>query len=253
VRRHAALWLLLASGACIEEQRYVVQNEAIVLTVDSAPVAVDDDGEPTLFLVERRFEFPITPPAEDAFGLLRMQAQGLMLPYPRLPWVRLSALEIELDYVIANLEERRVTAGMVVNGFNEFHEYAPGPDDFSQWERLFALAPLERRTGTLTERDLHEVAVDLATVVNGAPNSNLVVQFQSQSSRDERVKPFIPAVVPGLLGLRVGVLAAEAANVAVEISVRVQDHGGRLAERGKTRWQQPTPELFTPVVPEEEP
>jgi hypothetical protein len=44
----------------------------------------------------------------------------------------------------------------------------------------------------------------------------------------------------------------EAANVALEISVRAQDHGDRVPKRGEKLWMLPDPTPFVPVVPEEE-
>jgi hypothetical protein len=100
---------------------------------------------------------------------------------------------------------------------------------------------------------MDEIATDLATVVNGAPNSNLVVQFQSQSTRDPRVHRYIPDVIPALVAFRMGLQTGEAAPLELRVSVRVQDHGARVAARGEEAWELPTPADFVPVVPEEEP
>ena len=237
--------------ACVEEQRFLVENEAVALTTDATPVLVGDDDD-AFFVVERRFAFSIRPPTDAMLARLAESAGPLMLPYPRVPWVARKDVELQLDYVLANLEDREVSAGIQVNGFNEFHEYAPTPEDFSQWERRFVLGPKERVSGTITELEMDELAIDLATVVNGAPNSNQVVQFQSQSGRDPRVAPFIPAVVPALVGVRAGITASEAADVVLEITIRAQDHGDRIPSRGEARWELPTPELFAPVVPDED-
>jgi len=94
--------------------------------------------------------------------------------------------------------------------------------------------------------------VDLATVVNGAPNSNLVVQTISQSGRDERVSPYIPSIIPGLVGIVASITSSAAQSITVELSVRAEDHGDRLAARGEKSWQLPIPARFIPVVPEEE-
>ncbi len=252
MRSSRAQLLLLSLLACgIEEQRYVIENEAVALTRATAPAFVDDDGN-GFYMVERRFEFPIEPPGDPALQTLSMGAEGMMLPFPRLPWVSDDAFDISLDYVLANLEGRQVTAGMAINGANEFFEYAPALTDFNQWERRIELGPKERVVGHITELEMREIAIDLATVVNGAPNSNQVVQFQSQSGRDSRVRKYVPKVIPELIALRVGVFANEAANVVLEISVRIQDHGERLVARGEDRWDLPMPMLFIPIAPEEE-
>jgi len=244
--------LLFSLWACgIEEQRYVVENEAVALTRSTAPAFVDDDGN-GFYVVERRFEFPIEPPGDPTLQALTMSAQAMMLPFPRMPWVNDKDFDISLDYVLANLENRALTAGITLNGANEFFEYAPAVTDFNQWERRIELGPKERIIGHISELDMQEIAIDLATVVNGAPNSNQVVQFQSQSGRDGRTRRYIPKVIPELIALRLGVSANEAANVVLEVSVRIQDHGERLVERGEDRWDLPMPMLFVPVAPEEE-
>ena len=250
--RLCSILLFASLAACgIEEQRYVIENEAVALTENTAPAFVDEDDN-ALYLVERRFEFPIERPGNQTLQSLTERAQGMMLPFPRLPWVEQDDFEVTLDYVLANLEDRQITAGIVLNGANEFFEYAPGPQDFNQWERRIELSPKERVTGSISALEMDEIAIDLATVVNGAPNSNQVVQFQSQSGRDSRIKRYIPAVIPALIALRAGVLSTEAANVVLELSVRIKDRGDRLTKRGETRWEQPMPMLFVPVVPEEE-
>lgn len=253
-KRTSLFLLCMTACACgITEQRYVVQNEAVVLTEDAAPVVPAEDDEDAIFLVERRFELPIEPPADNTLQSLTEKSQGMGLPFPRLPWVEQADLEMTLDYVLANLDDQPVTAGIVINGANEFFEYAPGPLDFNQWERRVELKPKQRLTGSISELEMDEIAIDLATVVNGAPNSNQVVQFQSQSGRDPRVKAFVPKVIPALIAFRAGLLTNQAANVVLELSVRVEDRGDRLARRGDERWEQPEPMLFVPVVPEEDP
>jgi hypothetical protein len=238
--------------ACVViEERYLVENEAVAMSSDVAPAFVNEDDEP-IFVVDRRLEFPIRRPKANTLESLTQAANGMMLPFPRLPWVEREDMELRLDYVLANLENRPVNVGIQINGFNEFHEYAPGPVDFNQWEKRYLLAPKQRVTGTITELEMDEIAIDLATVVNGAPNSNQVVQFQSQSGRDPRVKRFVPTIVPALVGVRAGINSGEAAKVVLEITVRGQDLGDRLPARGEASWELPVPMLFAPIVPDED-
>jgi len=106
--------------------------------------------------------------------------------------------------------------------------------------------------GTVTELELDELAIDLATVINGAPNSNLVVDRMSQSSLDPRVMPFIPATIAGLTGVRAGIETGVARDLTLHVFVRVQDYGERAQKRGEPRWQLPEPAPFTPVSPDQE-
>jgi hypothetical protein len=124
-------------------------------------------------------------------------------------------------------------------------------------ERNHELDPGERRTLTVREEELDEMAVDLATVVNGAPNSNEVVYFENQSGHDERSQAYIPPVVPALVGLRTGLRvqagedATSAPPAALEIAVRVRDVRDRLVGVGQASWTLPEPAQFVPVVPEQ--
>jgi hypothetical protein len=233
----------------VEEQRYAIENEAVALTEDT-PVAFVNEDDDEIFIVTREFTLPVTPPKNSDLDKLAGQAEGL--PFPRAPWVSHDDVELTLDYTLANLGDDEVLASVIIDGRNEFNLYTPGPEDFHQWERRFLLGPKERVHGSVSELEMDEIAIDLATVVNGAPNSNLVVQFQSQSGRDERTRQYIPARVPGLVGFNAGIMTNEAANVALEISVRAQDHGDRVPKRGEKLWMLPDPTPFVPVVPEEE-
>jgi hypothetical protein len=241
----------LLASCVLTEQRYAVENEAVALTADTAPAFVTEDDD-EIFIVNREFELPITPPKNADLNRLTSEAEGRGLPFPRLPWVESGDLELELAYTLANQGDDTLIAGLILNGRNEFNVYTPAALDFNQWERRFELGPKERVSGVISELELDEIAVDLATVVNGAPVSNLVVHFQSQSGRDERVAEYIPDVVPGLVGLTAGIMTTQAANVVLEISIRAQDHGDRLAKRGEQRWELPEPTPFVPVVVDED-
>lgn len=238
-------------GACTQNQRYVFDNEPIALTSDTAATVASDDEDDALFIVERRFELPIVPLTDETRQSLREIARAVDLPYRRAPWVDSEAMAIEIDWVLANLDTQPVQVLVSLDGINEFHEYAPGPEDFHQWERRIQLDARQRVWGTITQEEMNEVAVDLATVVQ-APNSNLVVYFENLSSLDERIQPFIPARIPGLVGFRMGLTSGAARNVVLEISVRVTDHGERLSDPDEQAWNLPNPDLFTPVAPEAE-
>ncbi len=246
-----ALWLALGVSACLEEQRYDVIDEPVQLTADAQPTFVTDDDK-QIFRVDRLFSLLLTPPTQGDLDRLTAEAAGRMLPFPRLPWVNLHDLDLQLDYALTNQGGAPIVALITVNGVNEFFYYAPRPEDLHQWEWRVSLAPGQRVSGTVTEPELDEVAIDLATVVNGAPNSNLVVDAHSQSGRDPRVKPYIPSVIPGLVGVRAGLETARAEDLLLEVTIRVQDHGDRASKRGEKHWDIPPAQPFTPVVPEQD-
>lgn len=255
----AALALVLtAQLGCNDERRYVGDPllHQIALTETTPAAFAAEDAQ--LFVVEERIELDVEAPGEVALEDLRVAAERFEgLPFPRLPWVDREDLGIQVDFVLYNLDDEQRQIAVIVNGFNEFHEYEPGVTviddepvvDYAQWERLYALEPEQRIARTLREEDFDEIAVDLATVVNGAPNSNQVVFFENKSASDPLSEPYIPDVIPGLVGFRLGLRASAAANVLLEATVRVRDRGERLVEEGAEVFQA-TPEPFTPVAPE---
>lgn len=249
----------LALG-CQSEATFVNDGTVAFAMTEMTPALIETD-EAALYMVEYRVELPVRDPGDAEMQRRRDEAGGLENnPYERLPWVERNDLAIEIDYTIANMDDaEHGIVAVTVNGFNEFHEYSPSFTvdddevivDYAQWERIHDLEPFERESFTVREEQLDEVAVDLATVVNGAPNSNQVVYFANQSASDIRSRAFVPDVIPGLMGVRIGIRTEEAANLVVEASVRVRDVNQRLVEDDQPLLEL-TPELFVPVAPVEE-
>ena len=261
-----ALVVALAAG-CHMEQRYVTPEGGGVFTMaitETTPPYFMGE-EDALYLVEQRIELAIrAPDAAQLAALTGPDPLGRVHPFPSLPWVERGDVEMQVDFQASNLESEPVVISLVLNGINEFNEYVPGVQDdeealiidFAQWERTFVLMPGERRQMTVREEELDEVAVDLATVVNGAPNANQIVYFMNQSATDVRSQMFIPGVIPGLVGVRVGLrtestVDGHGARVALETSVRLRDVGDRVASTSETPWTLPVPVPFTPVPIEE--
>lgn len=243
---------LSASPGCAD-QAFVGEGNGVLafaLTADT-PAFVEAEGT-SLFLVEERALFPLRAPSEAQLASLAMDAEDL--PFPRQPWVRRGQYFIEVDFTITNLDDasRRVT--FTLDGINEFHEYVPGfviDDDevipeFHQFEETLVLAPFERRSGTVREELTDEIAVDLATVVDPrVTNANRIVHPDNQSASDPRALPFIPRIVPALVGLRAGLLATGAGNVVVELTFRIRDEADRIV-RSSRAWEVPAPVAFFP-------
>ncbi len=265
---HEARWgwgalavLLLACG-CTQSEQYVGTGGMyeFAMTADTPPMATTRDN--ALYMSELRIELPIRPPSSDTLAMLRAQAPGQMLPWSRLPWCQVHDYEIQVDWTVSNLDNNPAHVALTLNGFNEFDEYVPQFSineqdiipDFAQWERTFDLEPLGRKSGTIREEEMDEVATNLATVVNGAPNSNEVVYFENQSATDPRSQPYIPSVLPALTGFRIGMRAAGAVggpapNIVVEASVRIRDLHNRIMPNGQKSWTLPVPTPFFPVTP----
>ena len=262
-----ALASAAALGGCNLEQRYVMApggglyNAAITETTPAFLEAEED----ALFMVETRIDFPIHAPNAMEMSALWTDA---VMPFPRRPWVERDDYQIELELVVSNLEDSRVLTTITVNGINEFNEYVPSAQiidddlvvDFANWERTYLLAPGERRIVTVREEELDEIAVDLASVVNGmecGTLANEITYFMNQAGIDPRSTACIPALVPGLVGVKLGLrvqgpLGAPPPTVVVEASVRIRDVHDRLAAATETPWDvasESPPVPFTPPLP----
>lgn len=228
---------------------------AFAMTDATPPLVMTD--EESLYWVENRVEFPLTPPTAEELAELGTAAP---VPYATMPWVLLGDIDLEVDLVVTNLMDERRIVDITLNGINEFHEYVPSfvvDDDevivdFAQWERSVVIEAGEQYQVTITGRELIEVATDLATVVNGAPNANEVVYFENQSGiPDPRIDPYIPATIPGLVGMRLGIRSSSDTppSIVVEASVRLIDREHKVADDPddpETLWTPPAPAIFTP-------
>jgi hypothetical protein len=255
------LLVALAASGCNMEQRYVAPPTGGLYTAaitETTPIFLEAELE-ALVMVETRVLFPVHGPNEGEMTALL--AEPAVMPFPRRPWVERDDYQIEIDFVVSNLEDRRVNATLTVNGINEFNEYVPAAQiidddlviDFANWERTYVLGPGERRSVTVREEELDEVAVDLASVVNGMECmtiSNTITYFMNQSGIDPRSTPCVPMVIPGLVGVKVGLrtqigLGETPPRIVVEASIRIRDVRDRLAGAEEVSW--PTDEVSTPV------
>ena len=245
---------------CTAEEEYVGDTplHSFAVTADTPPFFASDEA--SLYIVEERVELPIEPPTDANLAALMSGAEDL--PYDRMPWIELGDLDLEVDWALTNLTDSAGRVAITLNGFTEFHEYMPSfvvddeevIPDFAQWERDLEIEPYQTRYGTIRMEELDEVAIDLATVANGAPNPNQVVYFENQSDHDTRVQSYIPSVIAGLTGFRIGLRAqglpdcgsATCGVYVLEVSVRVRDEDrDRLAVQGEEAWELPTPALLS--------
>jgi len=269
-----SLGLLLAAGCT--NQGFVGDTEGIVaFAMDETVPPLAVGRRTALFMVESRIELPLREPSAAEMNALTRGAGDVTIPWTRLPWAQEHDYEIQIDYVISNLEDHVVTTAFTVNGFNEFEEYVPSSSpgaegatlpDFSGYERTLVLQPFERHAGTVREEQMDEIAVDLATMVNGAPNTNEVLHPDNQSQHDPRSRMYIPEVIPALTGFRVGLRAESEVSegdigepptvsppprLVAEVSVLIRDEAGRIVSQSNA-WVLPVPTVFYPVVPVEE-
>lgn len=261
----------LATAGCVQQQHYVTPSGggvwAFAIDESTPPFFTSEDGD--VFLVEQRIEIPFRLPTAEELAALG-DVGDAQIPYATLPWLRRGDVELQIDYTLSNLAaDATVDVAVTANGFNEFHEYNPGIQivenevvpDFSGWERTLRLEPGARVSGTIRQEHFDEIAVDLATVVNGVPNANQIVHPQSHSAVDARSQMFVPDVIPGLVGVRMGLRAITGAGAApptlvMELTLRAYDLRGVYPRSGAdlatcrpegTCWTPPAPALFGPM------
>jgi hypothetical protein len=247
-----------ALAGCNLQQSYVEPNGQPVIQLampaNTPPLATS--RESVLYAVEENVYFPVRNPT-----MSERQALGAMHappPFARMPWVQRYDYEIEISLVITNVDTMTVTTTATINGINQFNWYLPGYSindnaivpDFSQWEHTWSLAPGQRQTVTVREEELDEVAADLASVVNTGVTfgmttgmtpmpitcsdiANEIVYFANQSNIDPRSHMCVPSVVPGLVGIVLGLRAegdpgSTAPAVAIEATIRLRDINNRL-------------------------
>lgn len=249
---------LAHAAACNHMDRRYLAPEgasvfAVAFTPDTPPFVMGE--EESLYLLETPVELPIRQPtaAEEA-------ALG------GAPWVREGDYAVEVTFTVTNLDtESSRFVGVTLNGINPEYEYVPGftidqedvIPNFAQWERTYVLDPGESRTVTVREEEVREITIDLASATS-TPEcqqiANQIVYFANQAGIDPRSTACIPEVVPGLVGLKLGLraLGAEPPPIVLEASVEVRDVHDRIAAPDQEPWEPPTPTLFTPPPPPEE-
>jgi hypothetical protein len=233
-----------------------------------------NDGELELFEAQLPVNLPIArpTPADEA------SLSGAVGPFDHHPWVTASDVSVQVTWTVANLEQTPVTVKILVDPWNEFGRYVPGVtqdgDDaipnLSGIDMPLLLAGTKgadsaasRAQGTFSYDDMNELATDFATAINiiksvkptttdGVVDDpriglvNHVFEFQNRSGRDPLTDPYIPAVIPGLLGFNISLETTAAANVAIEFTVETIDkNGNRVVPEGTKSTLQAPNRIYT--------
>jgi hypothetical protein len=168
---------------------------------------------------------------------------------------------------------------MLIDPWNEFVRWSPGVTVVNDeqttpnygYDLVFVVPGKSRVEGTLTTDDMHEIAIKLASAQNvlaspqaqpqppGMGNMNAfnstgivnnIFNPQNRSNANDPIyTPWIPPVIAGLTGFDLGLRTYEAANVAVEVTLDVQDlNGDRFVKADSTDPQLgPPPVTLSPV------
>jgi hypothetical protein len=239
----SACGIAIAATACMNTEANRALPPVIVAIAETTP-PLYEGGETKLFQVQAQMRLPMKKPDDD-----EAKALGKSPPYPRAPFLKASDVRYEVRFTLSNLDDTAHSVELLIDPWNEFARYRPGvvvgeegvTPNFSGFDRYFVIPPKQRIEGSLTPDDMRELSVDLATAMNildnppsadsGGPGAGaLINRAMNQQNRsnafDPLVTPYVPSVVPGLIGFDIGLRASETMNVAVEVYVDITDVAG---------------------------
>jgi hypothetical protein len=214
----------------------------------------------TMYEAQLPVQLPVKKPTGDR------GAAPAGTPYPHAPWLTVQDESLEVHFTISNIDPQDHNVWLLIDPWNEFVRWYPGVTVVNDEETVpnfgydlaFHVPAMSRVDGTLTTDDMHEIAIKLASTMNllaspqaqaaantppgqtvtfdAAGYANNIFNPQNRSnSGDPLYTPWIPPVIAGLTGFDLGIRTYEAANVAVEITIDLQDlNGNRFVEAGSS-------------------
>jgi hypothetical protein len=249
------------AGACTNDASdQVTPPVDLGMTDKMAPYY--SDGEITLYEVEVPVPLPVRKMTSADLKAVGAAPPGT--PYPRGVFLRAEDESVEIDFTISNIDGVQHDVWLLIDPWNEFVRWRPGvtvvDDDTTLpnygYDLEFTVPAYQRIQGTITSDDVHEIAIKLAAVEDllASPQAqggqaagsnfdataiaNNIFNPQNRSNSvppDLLYTPWIPPVVAGVTGFDLGLRTTEAANVAVEITMEVQDlRGDRFVPQDDT-------------------
>ncbi len=243
------MWLAAAiiSGCSNDSQ---VTHPSIVGMTDTTPPYYSV-GETTLYEVQVPVTMPMRAPNADETSKLGAPAAWYAaFGAPTAPFAKVDDVQTTIRFTITNLDDQQHAVELLVDPWNPMVKYDPQIEivsdeqttpDLSGYDRYYVLDKSARLVGTLVPDDTRELAMDLATVMNvntidtnlatdGNGLFNHTMNIQNRSSDvDLLIKPYIPQPqdVPAMVGFTLGLRSLTPMNVAVEVTVDVQDITGK--------------------------
>jgi len=226
-----------------------VTHPTIVGMTDTTPPYYNV-GETTLYEVQVPVTMPMrAPDATETAQLGPAPAYLASFGATTAPWIKVDDVQTTIRFTLTNLDNEEHAVELLVDPWNPEVKYQPGIEivsdeetlpDLSGYDRFYVLDPLQRLTGTLVPDDTRELGVDLATVMNinfmdpGDPDANGLFNhtfnLQNRSSdNDPLIAQYIPQPqdIPAMIGFTLGLRSLTPMNVAVEVTVDVEDMVGK--------------------------
>ena len=218
----------------------------------------------TMYEAQLPVALPVRMPSASEQAALGAAPAGT--PYPTGLWLSADDESVEVHFTLTNIDTTDHNMWLLIDPWNEFVRWSPGVtvvDDEEAtpnygYDLPFHVPAMSRVEGTLTTDDMHEIAIKLASAMNlinspqaqaaanappGTPSNfdtagyaNNIFNPQNRSNGgDPLYTPWIPPVIAGLTGFDLGIRTLEPANVAVEITIDVQDlKGNRFVTVGSS-------------------
>jgi hypothetical protein len=245
----SAMWVVAAmvSTGCSSDSQ--VTHPTIVGMTDTTPPYYSV-GETTLYEVQVPVPMPMrAPDADEAKTLGAPAAWYSAFGATTAPWAAVDDVQTTVRFTITNLDDETHAVELLVDPWNPQVIYKPGIEivsdeetvpDLSGYDRYYVLDKSARLVGTLIPDDTRELAVDLATVMNiqttdasdpdGNGLFNHTFNLQNRSTDgDALIQKFIPdpTTIPAMVGFTLGLRTLTPMNVAVEVTVDIQDISGK--------------------------
>jgi hypothetical protein len=247
-----AIAALPIAGGCANGAADQVSSPVALGMTDTTP-AYYSDGQLTLYQVQIPVRLPVR--RMTAADVQSVGAAPHGTPYPRGVFLRAEDEGVEVRYIISNVDGAPHNVWLLIDPWNEFVRWRPGVTVVNDevtvpnfgYDIEFVVPAKGRVEGTLTMDDMHEIAIKLASVenllaspqaqtqamgglgFNATPIANNIFNPNNRSNSvpsDPLYTPWIPPVIAGITGFDLGLRTSTPANVAVEITIDVQDLRG---------------------------
>lgn len=250
----SGMWLLAAMISGCSGDGQVTRPSIVAMTDTTAPYY--QAGQTTIYQVQVPVTMPMRAPnASEQAQLGPAPAFAAPFGASSAPWIKVDDVQTTIRFTLTNLDDAKHSFELLVDPWNPYVKYTPQIEiindeetmpDLSGYDRFYVLDKKQRLVGTLVPDDTRELAMDLATVMNiqvtdpGDPDANGLfnhvfnIQNRSNDPNDLLVAKYVPQPqdVPAMIGFTLGLRSGEPMNVAVEVTVDVQDIAGKRVMPG---------------------
>jgi hypothetical protein len=245
----SGMWLLAAMiSACSGDSQ--VGRPSVVAMTDTTPPYYQA-GQTTIYEVQVPVQMPMRAPDSTEAGRLGPAPSYLAsFGASTAPWIKVDDVQTTIRFTLTNLDDAKHSFELLIDPWNPYVKYKPGiqivnadttEPDLSGYDRFYILDKKQRLVGTIVPDDTRELAMDLATVMNisvldpGDPDGNGLfnhtfnIQNRSNDPNDLLIAKYVPQStdVPAMTGFDLGLRSSEPMNIAVEVTVDVQDIAGK--------------------------